>query len=427
MKKDFKPAGLVFNIVAIVVVCGILIGSTFAWFTDSAVSSGNRIQAGTLEVDFEMLDPDGGWVSLKSDNAPIFDYDRWEPGYTDIKILKVENEGNLALQWKAKFVSDGNLSALAEVIEVFVLRSSTELSYPTDRSIEDYSYAGSLAEFVNSIETNIQGTLTAGETTYLGIALKMRTDAGNEYQGLDLGGSIDIMVVATQVSSEDDGFDASYDSGATYPIVAADPQSLKDAMLERGAYISLQSDIVVSSDTPLQWGQYMFVANGREVTIDLNGHDIIYDETASKKVLYLFTTANGGILNIVGEGNIIVKNGTTGIFRGMNPNDQINIYGGNFISNSVEGNPSKDSHLMYVNRGRIDIYGGRFYYPSGEWCANAEDAQGNRLGIVFHEGAILQQSSFQRGDESRIQLAEGCELVPIEIDGETWYKVSPIS
>ena len=87
-------------------------------------------------------------------------------------------------------------------------------------------------------------------------------------------------------------------------------------MTKAGARIALQNDIVVTADTPLQWGQYMFVANGREVTIDLNGHDIIFDETGSTKVLYLFTTANKGVLNIVGEGNIIVKNGFTNASNG---------------------------------------------------------------------------------------------------------------
>ena len=261
---------------------------------------------------------------------------------------------------------------------------------------------------------------------YLGIALKMRTDVGNEYQGLDLGGKIDVLISATQLSDESDGFDSSYDESAAYPVVVYDPQSLKDAMLTRNAKITLQSDIVVSADTPAQWGSYMFVANGREVTIDLNGHDIIYDESAPSNVLYLFTTANGGTLNIVGDGNIVSKNAQTGIFWGMNRNDQINIYGGSFSSNCHEGDPSKAGHLMYTNSGSIDVYGGKFYYPSAEWCANAEDIQGDRLSIVFHEGVLLQQNGFRRGDATRIQLAEGCELVEVEIDGEIWYKVTSV-
>ena len=189
-------------------------------------------------------------------------------------------------------------------------------------------------------------------------------------------------------------------------------------MLIRKALIKLESDILVTADTPTQYGLYMFIANGREVTIDLNGHDIVFDQSAPTNVLYVFTTANGGTLNVVGEGNIIVENGVTGVFRGMNPNDQINIYGGEFITDS------DDNYLMYVNRGRIDVYGGKFYFPENYKCANAEDSQGDRLGIVFHEGVLLQHQTYQSGDRTRIQLAENCTLVPVEIDGETWYRVS---
>ena len=268
-----------------------------------------------------------------------------------------------------------------------------------------------------------KGILLGGESAYLGIALKMR-NVGNEYQGLSLGSPFDIVISATQLSSENDSIDSDYDSGAEYPTVVCDSQSLKDAMLVRGARIKLESDILVTSSTPLQWGSYMFVANGREVTIDLNGHDIVFDETASKKVLYMFTTANGGTLNIVSEGNLITKNKQTGICWAMNKNDQINIYGGNLISNSNEGDPKEASHLLYTNSGRIDVFGGKFYYESASWCANAEDKQGNRLCIVFHEGVLLQHEGFRQGDEARIQLAENCELVPVEIDGEIWYRVT---
>ena len=81
-------------------------------------------------------------------------------------------------------------------------------------------------------------------------------------------------------------------------------------------------------------------------------------------------------------------------------------------------------HIMYVNRGTIHVYGGKFYFPEGMKCANADDSQGNRLGIVFHEGVLFQHQNYQEGDSSRIQLAEHCELVAVEIDGEIWYEVS---
>ena len=118
MKKNIKLVSLLTSVVAIITLFAMLVGSTFAWFTDTTASYGNKIQSGTLKVDLELLDKEDGWVSLKENNQEIFDYDLWEPGYTDVKILKVENEGTLALKWKAQFVSQTALSILADVIDV---------------------------------------------------------------------------------------------------------------------------------------------------------------------------------------------------------------------------------------------------------------------------------------------------------------------
>ena len=265
MKKNVKIISIVVNIVAILVIAAILIGSTFAWFTDSAISSGNKIQSGTLKVDLELLDREEGWVSLKNDKDPIFDYDKWEPGYTDIKILKVENEGSLALQWKAKFVSENELSELADVIDVYVLPSDQELSYPEDRSLAGYSCVGTVSDFVNNIETATTGTLMAGESSYLGIALKMRNSVGNEYQGLDLGGAFDIVIVATQLSSEGDGFDNGYDSDATLewaPVYSSN--QLRLAISNKETNIVLNEDILIDGSFNIDY----------DVEIDGNGHVI---------------------------------------------------------------------------------------------------------------------------------------------------------
>ena len=110
MKKNIRLASLIMTIIAIVVTAMMLVGTTFAWFTDSVTSSGNKIQSGTLKVDLELLDKEEGWISLKRDNKALFNYENWEPGYTDVKILKIENEGSLALKWKAKFSSENVLA-----------------------------------------------------------------------------------------------------------------------------------------------------------------------------------------------------------------------------------------------------------------------------------------------------------------------------
>lgn len=228
---------------ALIMCISMLIGSTFAWFTDSVTSAGNKIQSGTLKLDLELLDKESGkWNSIKESKTPIFDYDLWEPGYTDVKILKVENEGTLALKWYAKFVSTYQLSDLANVIDVYVKPSATEFAYSVERSLDGYTYAGTVAEFVNTIETTTTGKLKADDAAYLGIALKMKESAGNEYQGLNLGGAFDIQILATQDTVEADSFNNQYDKNAEFDD---DAPVAKVTILNDNSVIKNSKDITI--------------------------------------------------------------------------------------------------------------------------------------------------------------------------------------
>lgn len=218
--KNTKKS-LLMSAISLLLCISMLISSTFAWFTDSVTSAGNKIQSGTLKIDLELLDEETSeWNSLKENRAPIFNYDKWEPGYVDTKVLKVENEGSLALKWVAQFCSEQQLSILADVIDVYVCASESEIGYPEDRNLDGYTCVGNLTTFINSIEKTTRGTLEAGEVAYLGIALKMREDAGNEYQNLSLGGAFDIRIYATQYTSESDSFDNQYDKNSMFDILA---------------------------------------------------------------------------------------------------------------------------------------------------------------------------------------------------------------
>lgn len=226
--KSTKRA-LLTSIMALILCFTMLLGTTYAWFTDSVTSTGNKIQAGTLQIDLALYNTETrAFDSIKTSKAPIFDYELWEPGYTDVKLLKVENLGTLALKWKATLVGIDVNSILADVIDVYVLPidASTNpddaaaiAALPADRTLAGFTPAGTLAEFVAGVETTTVGNLnpkdTAGDTAYLCIALKMREEANNDYQGLSLG-SFDIQILATQLNYESDSIDENYDEMAKY-------------------------------------------------------------------------------------------------------------------------------------------------------------------------------------------------------------------
>ena len=207
-------------LILVAVLClSVCIGLTYAYFTDSATSRNNKIQAGKLKLDLELYDKETGWSSIKDSSIPVFNYEKWEPGYTDVKILNVVNKGDLAIQWEAILVSQEVASAFANAINVYVKTDSTEITYPVDRAAAlEWTHVGTLADFINTNRKIASGTFTAeGESTYIGIALNMPAEIeDNSLQGQVLG-AFDIQINATQYTYEEDAFGSDYDTTATPP------------------------------------------------------------------------------------------------------------------------------------------------------------------------------------------------------------------
>ena len=104
-RKSTKRA-LLGSIMAMVLCLAMLVGATFAWFTDTASTGVNKIQAGKLDVALEMKDAAGQWVSAEGKTlnwvkAAAGEQVLWEPGCTyTLPELRVVNNGNLALKYK---------------------------------------------------------------------------------------------------------------------------------------------------------------------------------------------------------------------------------------------------------------------------------------------------------------------------------------
>ena len=73
------------SIVSLVLCISMLIGTTFAWFTDNVTSGSNIIQSGNLDLEMYWTDDldSGEWYNVEDPNHnTIFGYENWEPGYT---------------------------------------------------------------------------------------------------------------------------------------------------------------------------------------------------------------------------------------------------------------------------------------------------------------------------------------------------------
>ena len=201
-KKTTKHA-LMSSVVALLLCCAMLIGTTFAWFTDTASTAVNKIQAGTLDVALEMKDGQDNWVSAEGKTLQ-FKVDGqipaagtqilWEPGCTyELPELRIVNNGNLALKYKIEISGIVGDAKLLEAI--------------------DFTYG-------NGIDINAEVPLAPNAATE-GIVIKghMKESAGNEYQGKSIDG-IGITVYATQNTVEFDSIDNQYDKDALYPVLA---------------------------------------------------------------------------------------------------------------------------------------------------------------------------------------------------------------
>ncbi len=221
-RKSTKRA-LLLSALALLTCVSMLVGTTFAWFTDSVTSSGNIIKSGTLDIEMYWADgteaPDSANWNDASQGA-IFNYDLWEPGYTEVRHIKIENKGSLALKYQVNIVANGEVTDLADVIDVYYVDPAIQVANRTD--LANAPKLGTLTEVLANINTTASGDLEAGKNHTITLALKMQETAGNEYQNKSIGADFSVQLLATQLDFEEDSFDKNYDAGLTPPDADGD-------------------------------------------------------------------------------------------------------------------------------------------------------------------------------------------------------------
>ncbi len=265
--KSTKRA-LLSSSLAIVLCVAMLIGATYAWFTDTASTAVNKIQAGTLDVALEMKNADGEWVSAEGETLQFkkaADADEnekvlWEPGCTyELPELRVVNKGNLALKYKMIITGiDGDAE----------LNKAIEWTYTRLTQI------GESETYTIGEETKLAAGATDSAITIKG---HMDENAGNEYQGLTIDG-ISVTVVATQATVEHDSYDNQYDKDAEYNPKLITAEELKNLFVNEDG--TLKSEVTLDKDYLLTdtWAPLNYwVPDGPttpSVTVDGQGHTI---------------------------------------------------------------------------------------------------------------------------------------------------------
>lgn len=217
MKLKSKKSALLMSFTSLLICFALLVGSTFAWFTDTASTGVNKIQAGTLKVDIVAADKDdatGKYPSLTGEGSKLNfvkaegaenESILWEPGCTyQTEGFRIQSKGNLALKWKVQI---NKSHTVEKEIHGHELLDVIEFSI-----VDENGASVSLDKFTG----NLNGVDAVSDVYKL--QGKMKTTAGNEYQGLLLNG-VTITVFATQDTVEHDGFSNQYDADAQNPQV----------------------------------------------------------------------------------------------------------------------------------------------------------------------------------------------------------------
>ncbi len=179
MKKKSTKKSLLMSVVSLMLCVSMLIGTTFAWFTDQVTSGVNKITAGNLDI--ELYHSADGAASVSddarvSDETMLFQTDKWEPGKVVYENFIVKNEGNLALKyymglnrltaWTAgaetydyNYVVEANGTvtdrSLMDVIKVAILNGQ---NFTGDRTeAQGLTYIGTLKEFISAGNTENPG------------------------------------------------------------------------------------------------------------------------------------------------------------------------------------------------------------------------------------------------------------------------------
>ena len=340
--KSTKRA-LVSSALAILMCVAMLIGTTFAWFTDTASTGVNKIQAGNLDIELQMKDNDDNWVNAEGKTLPFLVNGKipaegtqilWEPGCTYyVPEVRVVNKGNLAV--KFEYVNEllGVTGKLAEVLELV-------FKTPVDANDEEVN-----------IEPEI---LKPGEASPAwSFGYHMLESAGNEYQHAPATGMC-VTVVATQATYEKDSIDNQYDKDAEYPILVTTGDELQAIVSNATAPVNI---VLTNSITT---NNFVIPAD-KDVTLDLNGRTVT--NAGSHTIL------NKGHLTLTDSsadksGQIISLKGNTAALR--NGDNAVCVVEGGTISR--DGANGNTWHVV-ENFGKMTFNGGKVVLKNGNGFA----------------------------------------------------------
>ena len=231
MTKKSTKSALLTSSISLLLCFAMLLGTTFAWFTDSVTSANNIIKSGNLDIELDYWNGTE-WKTVQG-ASDILTNQLWEPGVAEVAYLKLTNKGSLALKYQlgVNIASEtagvnvaGDKFKLSDYIYFDVVESDTEIpAYTRDTAMAVATETTKISKGYTKV-----GEMKANsQPLYLAMIVHMPTTVGNEanHNGTDVPQiDLGINVFATQVAneSEKDSFDEFYDNLAFIPVADVD-------------------------------------------------------------------------------------------------------------------------------------------------------------------------------------------------------------
>ena len=265
MTNRSTKKALVSSILVLVLCFTMLLGTTFAWFTDSASSVGNKIVAGNLDVELKLWTSETESTEINKDSDPLFSADTiWEPGKTEVVYLSIENKGSLDLKYTVGLEVYGITKDLDKVMSYAITPDATYGELDAWVGNGTNVVPGTNATTANSV------ALEADGEHFFALSVHMDEEAGNEY----MNGSIvfDIKVLATQLASEYDSFGNQYDKDAFYyDALVTNTEEFYTAVENATGDVIIAVDGNITLTKALSNNKLRtikFIGNGDDATID---------------------------------------------------------------------------------------------------------------------------------------------------------------
>ncbi len=419
MTKTNSKKALLSSAFALVLSVAMLIGTTYAWFTDTASTAVNKIQSGNLKVGFQYWN---GEKYVDAKDATLFSEETlWEPGHTEVVYLKVINQGNLALKYRLNTIntfeyqyaknSDGNQILLSKYLKIGIAdgKNAAEGVYAT-REEAIAAAADNLVSYDSCTKDNtlLPATTDSESADYFAFVVYMPTDVGNEANwDKNVRGSygapwirFNLALNATQASYENDSFDNKYDEGVPYPLAGVDANGTGNVIYDE---LEKQNpSILLGADAARSFGWFVRYAT----TINLNGHSM----TTNGNQSVIDVTANGNLV-ITGNGTLDASGGRDSVTAvTVDHGGKLTIENGTFIGK--EGNS-----CIYNAGGTVEIKGGTFK-GDPQWTLNCQDGSGS---VITVKGG-----TFYKFDPSNANVGAGEIVVPDSfkvVQNGDWYTV----